>query len=334
MKINEFCKNMQVTKKTVHFYIEEGLLTPTQDQKNGYYHFSEKEIKTMEIILLLRSLDFSIHEIKECFSYPTLTNYFLHRHTHDLKINIKKQLIQLDNIYHYIETIPPNAKPWDLLSYPTPSTHSISSDFMNTLFPNIDARMIAIIILAPFLAGKVNDYQQFLWDKISKSLQIQLGNAFPYYQRLIYHLTPKQIVEATSYAYYRFQHLLKQENMDLESDWLIEQCQYIFQNEALQKTWHLLYEPLLKPTIHLFFDDSIQWVHQYNDEFIQCMNKMNELIQMTSHKINESSFKNEWLKHITVCDPTFYTDLFLVYYFKHSIYAQCSFQIIQDHILK
>ena len=56
MKIQQFCDLTHSTKKTIHYYIDQGLLTPYQNHENGYYEFNEADIKQMEILQTFVSL--------------------------------------------------------------------------------------------------------------------------------------------------------------------------------------------------------------------------------------------------------------------------------------
>ena len=41
MRMQEICKISGFTKRNIHYYIKEGLLSPASDVQNGYYDFSE-----------------------------------------------------------------------------------------------------------------------------------------------------------------------------------------------------------------------------------------------------------------------------------------------------
>jgi DNA-binding transcriptional MerR regulator len=64
--IGEFSKVTGLTVKTLRFYHEQGLLSPTAiDQETGYRYYDETRIETARIITELRRLDFSLAEIGE-----------------------------------------------------------------------------------------------------------------------------------------------------------------------------------------------------------------------------------------------------------------------------
>ena len=47
MKIQEVSQKTQISKRNIHFYIQEGLITPEIESGNGYYDFKEKEVQQL-----------------------------------------------------------------------------------------------------------------------------------------------------------------------------------------------------------------------------------------------------------------------------------------------
>jgi len=64
--IGDFSKITGLTVKTLRFYHEQGLLTPTSvDEETGYRYYDRSKIETARIITCLRGLDFTLDEIRE-----------------------------------------------------------------------------------------------------------------------------------------------------------------------------------------------------------------------------------------------------------------------------
>lgn len=64
----QFAKLASTTKRTVLWYEEKGILKPTSVDATGYRFYKPEQIIDFQIILLLRSLNFSIEQIKEFLS--------------------------------------------------------------------------------------------------------------------------------------------------------------------------------------------------------------------------------------------------------------------------
>jgi DNA-binding transcriptional MerR regulator len=45
MKLSDICRKTGISKRTIHYYIHEGLITPAIKESNGYYDFSEEDEK-------------------------------------------------------------------------------------------------------------------------------------------------------------------------------------------------------------------------------------------------------------------------------------------------
>ena len=61
--VGELARKTGLTTRTIRFYDEKGILTPCGYAENGYRLYNLKSIETLEKILLLRFLGFSIEEI-------------------------------------------------------------------------------------------------------------------------------------------------------------------------------------------------------------------------------------------------------------------------------
>ncbi len=70
MKIGEFAKKHQVTVDAVRHYMAEGLLTPLKE--NTQYVFSEIDNEVMDNILLLKSMNFKLDEMRAYLLFQTM----------------------------------------------------------------------------------------------------------------------------------------------------------------------------------------------------------------------------------------------------------------------
>ena len=64
MKINQVEELVEITKKNIRFYEEQGLLCPERNPENGYRNYSLKDVDTLMKIKLLRKLSVPIEEIR------------------------------------------------------------------------------------------------------------------------------------------------------------------------------------------------------------------------------------------------------------------------------
>lgn len=63
MTTHEVEEMLGIAKQTLIYYEKEGFITP-QKNSNNYHNYLKKELDILELILLLRSMEISIDEIK------------------------------------------------------------------------------------------------------------------------------------------------------------------------------------------------------------------------------------------------------------------------------
>lgn len=106
MNIGEVSDYLKITKKAINIYEEKGLICPEKDC-NGYRIYNDNEIVILRQIKILRSLDFSIAEIKELILNKDYKVF--NQKLEDLKIKeyeLQKKIQYLDLVKNdFIENI-------------------------------------------------------------------------------------------------------------------------------------------------------------------------------------------------------------------------------------
>ena len=65
MTVGEVAKKMGVTVRTLQYYDKEGLLSPSAESEGGRRLYTDKDLVTLNQIISLKSLGFSLDDIKE-----------------------------------------------------------------------------------------------------------------------------------------------------------------------------------------------------------------------------------------------------------------------------
>lgn len=63
MNIKELEHRTGITKQNIRFYERKGLLSPGRNKGNNYREYVEEDVKTLEVVKILRKLDMSIEDI-------------------------------------------------------------------------------------------------------------------------------------------------------------------------------------------------------------------------------------------------------------------------------
>ena len=107
MKINEVEKRVQITKKNIRFYEQEGLLHPERNKENGYREYSEEDVDVLLKIKFLRKLSLPIEEIRMIQSKKLSLHDALRRHLitleHEERNLQEEELLQLKYRLYYPE---------------------------------------------------------------------------------------------------------------------------------------------------------------------------------------------------------------------------------------
>lgn len=80
MRINEVERIVGVSKKSIRYYEEEGLLNPARESSNGYRSYSDADVRTLQTIRLLRRLGIPVDEIRRLQSGQLTLSDCMQRH--------------------------------------------------------------------------------------------------------------------------------------------------------------------------------------------------------------------------------------------------------------
>ncbi len=102
-KIGEFSRMTNLTVKTLRYYDEAGILTPSsRDEESGYRLYDSEDYQKAELVILLRRLNFSISEIRdvlENFQDKSDLRYYLG----EKKMQISKRLSHYKELMRTID---------------------------------------------------------------------------------------------------------------------------------------------------------------------------------------------------------------------------------------
>ena len=108
MKIGELAKQTGLSIRTLHYYDEIGLLSPSHRTDVGYRLYSNQDIIRLQQIVSLRQLGFSLKEIHECLKNPDFSlqqTIDLHRARVKEQMNLSRTLLKrLDVISTELQT--------------------------------------------------------------------------------------------------------------------------------------------------------------------------------------------------------------------------------------
>ena len=69
-KVHEVCKSIGVSKRTLQYYDEIGLLSPSEYTESGYRLYDDVAVEKLWKILLLREMGYPLKDIKRIMDDP------------------------------------------------------------------------------------------------------------------------------------------------------------------------------------------------------------------------------------------------------------------------
>jgi DNA-binding transcriptional MerR regulator len=98
--VQQLARMAGVTRRTLHYYDEIGLLKPSRVGENGYRYYGEEALLRLQQILLYRELDLPLEEIRDILGRPDFNVLrALERHRADLV----KRMAQLEQLVRTVD---------------------------------------------------------------------------------------------------------------------------------------------------------------------------------------------------------------------------------------
>ena len=202
MKIKEVINLTGLSKKTVHYYIDEGLIHPKQ-LENGYYDFSRDDINALASVMRLKALGLQLADISVILKSPDIALYYLLREEKKIRWDIKYTQYQESLLRKVISGLEGNndqARLNDLLTEAIPDENLREirkpgqMDDVNIgdsdILDETDAEMLAFYFWGSFMEKEeMNEYQLFLLEKLKDNIVATQSEATRKLRDTIYRFT-------------------------------------------------------------------------------------------------------------------------------------------------
>ena len=99
-KVGELAEDAGLTVRTLHYYDEIGILKPTHESEGGHRIYNRSDLETLQKILTLKQLGFSLEKIKEAVSKKSFS---LNDATEQLRADLQKRKAELEEIEARLE---------------------------------------------------------------------------------------------------------------------------------------------------------------------------------------------------------------------------------------
>lgn len=196
MRINEVVKLTGFSKRTLYYYIEEQLIFPRVNPDNGYYIFSEEDVKTLSLIHTLRAMDFSIKDIKGLLSHPQSAHIYLHKQIealHHEQGRLNEKIAALRSLQDKLQMPIVTA---DNLAEKLGEVSLAARSEKNLQDKQSDARLVSLYIWGSFLQNiTMTEYRRDLWEKVLAATSRSGDPNLEIMKKYLYSLPPERIDE-------------------------------------------------------------------------------------------------------------------------------------------
>lgn len=195
MKMKDVCQQTGISRRNIHFYIQEGLLAPSVNPGNGYYAFSEEDCRRLLFIRQMRNAGMSIQAIQAILTDPVTAEFYVNQQIKKLKKeqrHLEQTLISLQYILDDLSFYPDYAELYEITSaagIPEPDNSEDGSEF-----DRYSTAIINRFLWGGFLPKtKWTEYQEFLWMKINRLTAENPPKDYTKLAGTLFSMTPEQI---------------------------------------------------------------------------------------------------------------------------------------------
>ncbi|MST69147.1 MerR family transcriptional regulator [Clostridiales Family XIII bacterium RF-744-FAT-WT-3] len=255
MKLSEICKETGISKRTVHYYIQEGLISPSTNEHNGYYIFTEEDCKKLKMVRCLRNAKVSIADIHSIIDNPATVNYYLSLHIKALRRELRFTQQTINSMNYVLTNSPLHpdlTEVQDLINnadIPDPDNISDKNDF--DLY---DISLTNKYLWGSFLTPEpFSDYQDFLWNKLQRIAMERYSDDYIKLDRHLYSMSNSSIDRTFVHTQQHYIHISELTSKDFEaySKQLIEHLYEIPENTAFVSMWKRNYDDFYGPTVRI-----------------------------------------------------------------------------------
>lgn len=284
MNMKEIIKSTGMTKKSVYFYIEEGIITPEKSPDNGYYIFSEMDKKLLTAVRVLRQLGVSVQEIHQILEHPSLTPSYLYHRLDEQKKQLKNLLESTQRLNGIVSRIVPRVELDYLLDFlPQAGQLEIEDEWSRLSLSRLDreARLTSMLVWRFFLEVPPTEYRIYLWGKIIEDTDRQIRGNLVYLRWYLRLLDPVVIEEDSAKTYERTNAVALASSHELEPyvQEMVEACRQLAEKPLLQEYWKLEYERIILPLLTFTSGPTQHLIGEYNPKYSTYAENMHRCCQ-------------------------------------------------------
>lgn len=277
MTLKEVMSISGLSKKSVYYYIEERLIEPGK-YENGYFNFTENDVKTLQHIRKLRHLGLSVSAISAVIQNPKSLMYYLFLLQKEVRETLALEewksacIAAILNELEYKQGRASLDETLDLLLIDKPDPAK------RRIIDSSDAEFLVYYFWGNFVRDmSITPYQQFLLEQLKQTIISEQDNSMLILRDYLYDMHRNNSVESF------YQHIIYDEVSSLYPDQCVEYADRMTQaikekvnSHTKMREWIRLYHVHVYPSV-CFFDNPKHrlLMREISDSFVKYQDNIN-----------------------------------------------------------
>lgn len=293
MRTRDVMNKTGLTKKAIHYYIQEQLIYPTSSD-NGYYKFSDKDIDTLKAISKMRQLDFSVEDIRSILEHPEMMGFLMtkqQKYLRQKKAALEWQTVCLNELTFALGGTRSRELLFQKLEGQVSSIQSLDKE---SLIDLIDAEVLANYFWGCFIDDQaMTEYQRFLWERLKKTIIQNQTEKICKLCNTILTFNHNEISDVV-YPYKQiFEAVAGLDESDYPAyvDGMISKVKIFLNNKVLVQDWCERYDTFYEPCSDFFDGAPAEIMREFSPTFNRYQKNVNRCCAMLIAYLDSDSGK-------------------------------------------
>ena len=268
MRIQEVSHKTGITKRNIHYYIKQGIITPKMNPANGYYDFSEEDCQKLVMVRYLRNADFPVSAIHSIITNPLTASYYLNQHAKKLQQEIACFNKIINSLQYMMEHLSLEPDFEELFSLGNHSgLNKLSDSYSSERFDQYDLTFINRFLWGGFLPeGELTEYQKFLWAKLQQTTLEHPSEDYRSLYAFIKTLNPSVIDSIFSQKNERHRYIanLDEKEKDICISNMVSAIEDILEHPEYIRLWKEIYPGYFRPFVRIQASELSRLVYEFS----------------------------------------------------------------------
>ncbi|UWP58287.1 MerR family transcriptional regulator [Ruminococcus gauvreauii] len=270
MRIKDVSEKTGLSRRAIRLYIDEKLISPASGC-NGYYDFSDEDVKTLSTIKNLRDIGITIDNIRVVLKDPKCAIYILMAHKQKLRMELelkKQQYSFSDQLLNELLSKPFTKFRGMIDSF----DFSINRPDPNRPIDNADAELLLSGFLSIFpLDSDWDEFRLFLFERLKKAYMNDQSDDLKIQRNVLYasESSVEQVEECNAYYRTAYSRIASLTDSTLPAfvDEMFEHVREHLTTPLWVKYWNKAYTSMTRPSFSLYNKNVVKIMCQFSPMF-------------------------------------------------------------------